>query len=438
MFRVVSCLALSMALLACGPRPRPMTDAGEEMDAGMMEVDAGRARGDDPPNGWQVALELPAGAAASSKLGVSVAALGDQFGQPVIAAVYEDPNGDLNYDDNRVVFTRWNGTDKAFEAQKIIEVIGGGANPAGHRQVSISRDEATGRIAIAYVKPQDNSVRLAVTDDEGTNFSLSTVSDVSAALQSSPVVVLQGGVAHVAWLQGSNVMYRKREGASGSFTDLSLGSAVTATGRSLAMAVDSAGNPGLAFFVGVNVTSADLAFWRPGTSANAIASADMLDLTTMERNPSVAITFVGTTPHLAYHLRKLADAEATELWYLKATDSGSTWATPVAVPRNTSTNGTHSTRFYQAIAIEPSGRVSIAAPWSATGTQTNCVGPKLARSTDNGASFATCSPQSSPVQREGGDINLFTHRLGKQTLVFFYNSRANPSLKGGVVMWREP
>ena len=436
MFRIATCTAFSICLLACGPRIKPVIDAGEEIDAGM-EVDAGRLRGDDPPNGWQMAAELPAGAAPSTKLGISVSAIGDQFNQPLIAALYEDPNGDLNYDDNRVVYTRWDGMAKAFEPLKTIEVVGGGPFEYPNRQISIARDAATGRIGIAYIKPQDNTVRLAVSDDEGTNFSLSTVSDVPrAALMSNPALALQGGNTHLAWIQGSDIMYRRRIGA-GTFMDQTPG-AVISGGKSLALAVDSGGNAGVAFFVSVAGTSADLAFWRPGSAANVIASADMLDLSVPEFAPSVSLTFVGTTPHLAYHLRKLADATATELWYLKATDSGTTWATPIAIPRNSSSaTEFHSTRYFQALTLEPSGRVSVAAPWSAIGTQTNCNGPKLSRAPD-GVLFTTCSPMGSPINRGGDWINLWTHKTGKQTLVFHYDSRANPSIKAGVVLWREP
>lgn len=437
MFRIATSSLLSICLFACGPRIKPVVDAGEEPDAGM-EVDAGRQRGEDPPNGWQMAVELPAGAAPSTKLGISVSAIGDQFNQPVIAALYEDPNGDLNYDDNRVVYTRWDGVVRAFEPLKTIEVVGGGPFVHPNRQISVARDAETGRLGIAYIKPQDNTVRVAISDDEGANFSLMTVSDVPrAALMSNPSLGLAGGTIHVAWLQGTDVMYRKKIG-SAAFVDGSLGSTVTSGGSSLSLALDSAGNPGVAFFSSVNGNSADLAFWRPGGSANTIASADMLDLTVMGREPSVTLTFVGTTPHLAYHLRKLDTVDATELWYLKATDSGTTWATPVAIPRNSSSlTEFHSTRYYQALAIEPSGRVSIAAPWSATGTQVNCVGPKLSRSPD-GVTFATCSPMGSPIQRGGDWINLWTHKPGKQTLVFHYDPRTNPSIKAGIVMWREP
>ena len=434
MNRIVVSLLLSSLLFACGPRPKPPpVDAGMEEDAGM-EVDAGRPRGDDLPNGWQMALELPMGAAPSTKLGVSVAAIPDQFGYPTIAAQYEDPNGDLNYDDNRVIYTRWDGVAKAFEPAKTIEVVGGAAFVHPNRQISIAREPVTGRIAIAYIKSQDNSVRVAFSDDEGANFSLTTVA-TGVGTVSNPSLGLVGDTMHVAFDDGGNLAYRKRVG-SGAWTDELTGS-VSVTGP-ISLAVDSAGNVGIAFLISNGMT-ADLGFWRPGNAAPAvIATADNLDLTVAGRQPSVTLAFVGTTPNVAYHLRKLPDTDATELWYLKSSDSGSTWGTPIAIPRNSSTAGVHSTRNYQALAIEPSGRVSVAAPWSSTGdNQTNCKGPKLSRAAD-GVNFMTCSPAGSPITLGGDWINLWTHKAAKQTLVFHYDSRSNPSIKAGIIVWREP
>lgn len=435
MFRIVTLSAVCAAFLACGPKPMPRPDAGEEVDAGMMEVDAGRPRGDDPPAGWQVVAELPAGAAPSQKLGISVASAPDQHQQPLVAMLYEDPNGDLNFDDNRVVFTRWDGVAKAFTEPKTIEVVGGTLARPGDRNISLTRDASTGRIVIAYVKPQTNTIRLAISDDEGANFSLSTVDDEThAALDSNPSVASHNGVLHIAFLQGSSLVYRTKTGTA-AWVDASP-SGITVGSPAVSLAVDSAGNAAVAFFVTVNATSADLAFWRPGTNAAAVASADMLDVTVSGRQPSVSLTFDGTTPHLAYHLQKLDAADATQLWYLASTDTGTTWATPVAIPRNSDGTKFHSTQWYQAIAVESGGKVSVAAPWSAEGTQTNCNGPKLARSTD-GLTFVTCSPALSPVQRGGDYVSLWSHRAGKLTLIFAYDSRTNPSIKPGVVMWRE-
>lgn len=435
MFRISAIAVLTSLFVACGPPNKPKPDAGEEVDAGMMEVDAGRVRGDEPPTGWQVVAELPATAGASSKLGVSAASAPDQFQQPLVAALYEDPNGDLNYDDNRVVFTRWDGTAKAFSELKTIEVVGGTLSTPNSREISIARDASTGRIVIAYVKPQTNTIRLAISDDEGANFSLSTVDDeIHAALDSNPSLAVHNGVIHVAFLQGSNLFYRTKTG-SAAWVDASPPN-ITVAGRAISLAVDSDGNVALAFFVVSGGTSADLAFWRPTSGGGAVASAETFDITVAGREPSVSLTFEGTTPHMAFHLPKSDAADATQLWYLKSSDTGTAWGTPVAIPRNSNGAVFHSTQWYQAIAVEAGGKASIAAPWSALGTQTNCNGPKLARSTD-GVTFTTCSPVGSPIQRGGDYLSLWSHKPGKLTLIFFYDSRTNPSIKPGLVMWRE-
>lgn len=442
MSRLVVVAALSCVVFACG-RPRPMGDGGTiEEDAGLPEVDAGWVRGDDPANGWQVVAELPSTAGLSAKLGVSVASAPDQYGQPLVAALYEDPNGDLNYDDNRVVFTRWNGSARAFLPLATIETIGGGAFQNPNRQISIARDAMTNRIGIAYIKPQDNTVRLAISDDDGANFSLSTVSDVPrAALMSNPSLAMVGGTAHLAWIQGSDLMYRSRVGA-GAWIDASPGAAVVVSGQSVSLAVDSAGNVGVAFFVNAGLNTADLAFWRPGSAHVIVASANMLDLSTPDtRAPSVSLTFDGTTPHVAYHLRNVEPAAMTdqtpELFYGKSSDAAGTSWTTVAIPRNGSATTFHRTAWYQAITLDSTGRVNVAANFQGNGAQSNCGGPKLSRATD-GMTFVTCAPAGSPIQIGGAWISMWPHRLGKQTIVFHYDSRANPNLKPGIVMWREP
>jgi hypothetical protein len=443
MSRFVAVAALSCVVFACG-RPRPMGDGGTiEDDAGIPEVDAGWVRGDDPTNGWQVVAELPTAAGASEKLGVSVASAPDQFGQPLIAALSEDPNGDSNYDDNRVVFTRWNGSARAFLPLATIETVGGGAAQNPNRQISIVRDAMTNRIGIAYIKPQDNTVRLAISDDDGANFSLSTVSDVPrAALMSNPSLAMANGVAHLAWIQGSDLMYRSRMGA-GAWVDGSPGSGIVVGGESVSLALDSTGAAGVAFFVNSALNTADLAFWRPGALPLTVASANGLDLTTPDtRRPSVSLTFEGTTPHVAFHLRNVEPSAMTdqtpELFYAKATNpAGSTWNAPVAIPRNGSATTFHRTAWYQAITLDSTGRVNIAANFQGNGAQSNCGGPKLSRATD-GMTFTTCSPASSQLQIGGAWISMWPHRPGKQTIVFHYDNRANPNLKPGIVMWREP
>jgi hypothetical protein len=158
---------------------------------------------------------------------------------------------------------------------------------------------------------------------------------------------------------------------------------------------------------------------------------------------SVSMTFAQQLPRVAFHLRlsdPLASADNTpELYYAAATDSaGSTWGTPVPIPRNGDATKYNSTGEFQALVVEDTGKVSVAAEFKSNGTPgALCGGPKLARS-DSGAAFSTCAPAQSPYNFAGMWISAWAHAPGKLTLVFWYDERANPSAKAGIEMWREP
>jgi hypothetical protein len=174
-----------------------------------------------------------------------------------------------------------------------------------------------------------------------------------------------------------------------------------------------------------------------------VADSNGFDVSLVGVRPSVTLTFSGAVPHVAFHLRRVAplatNDNTDELFYAVATDAtASTWKAAVPIPRNSDGMGRfHSTKWYQAIAIDAGGRVSIAADFAAVGGVSLCGGPKLARSA-NGTTFDTCAPGATPVQFAGDWLTMWPHKAGKQTLVFHYDQRANPSLKAGVIMWREP
>jgi hypothetical protein len=442
MIRSVASLAFLVVFTAC-PKKTTVADAGPEEDAGAdAGVDAGWPRGDDPPAGWSVIQELPASAMPMTRLGVAVASAPDQHGHPLVAYLEDDPNGDGLRQDTRLFFTRWNGVARAWTQPTQVEVTGeidvGGAS----RQVSVARDPDTGRIGIAYVRFTDNVVRYAWSDDDGVNFSLTVASQMpSAALMSNPSLVMKGGTASIAYVSGSDLVVRRRVG-NGAFSEERLATG-TVLQAPVSLALDSEGRLGVAFFKSLGGGLAEVAFWRPGAaSSHTIATSGPVDVSVPERLPSVSLVFVGTTPHVAYHLRNqepaVANDQTPELFYAKASDStGATWNTPVAIPRNGNGVTYHSTRSFQGLTVEASGRVRVAANFAANGAITMCGGPKLAKS-DDGITFTTCAPLNSPAQFAGEWLSLWQHAPGKLTLIFHYPNRANANLKPGVVMWREP
>ncbi len=441
MTRCLALLAFSALVMACGPRHQTV-DAGPD-DAGIdAGVDAGRVRGDDPPTGWSVAIPTPADAGSLTHYGVSVSSTGDQFGQPLIAGLIDDPNADGDRSDTRLIFTRWDGTARAFAPSQLIEVVGAIDVSHPNRQVSIARDDVTGRIGIAYVK-SDQSLRLAFSDDEGANFTLVAVS-TSPGAYSNPSLVLHDGVTHLAYQKGTTLTYAT--GAS-SLVEQPVPGPAVGLAAPVSLVLDSAFEPGVAYFqlVGAGPAAA-VAFWRPGSMPTVIADSNGVDVSPSLLRPSVALTFVGTTPHVAYHLRRTVETNTDsdpELFYAVATDgTGTTWKTPVAIPRNdTGLGAFHSTRWYEAIAVDTMGNLAIGANFYLHGGVTLCGGPKLARSTD-GLTFQTCAPNPTPVQFAGTWLTMWHHRPGKLTMVFAYDlpegSRANPLIKPGFLIWREP
>jgi hypothetical protein len=432
----------TLALLTACPRPRPSFDAGVEEDAGVdAGVDAGWPRGEAPPTGWSVIAELPADAGVATRLGVSVASAPDQHGHPMVAWLQEDPNGDGQRQDTRLLFSRWSGALPGFTQPRQLEVVGAIDVSAPLRQVSVARSTESGRIGVAYVREQDNVVRYAWSDDEGANFSLQNVSAVpSAATVSNPSLALKGDTALVAFVRGSELVLRKRVGDA-MWTEETAPATFALQGP-VSLALDADGQPGVAFFKDALGGFAELVFWRPGSAVRTVATSGAVNVAAADKRPSVTLTFAGGVPHLAFHLRNQEPApmsdQTPELFYARATDaSGATWSTPVAIPRNGNGVTFHSTRAYQGLAVEPSGRVRIAAHFAANGALTMCGGPKLARS-DDGATFTTCAPNGSPIQFGGEWLSLWQHAPAKLTLIFHYDNRSNANLKPGVVMWREP
>jgi hypothetical protein len=452
MRRVLALSILAVSFVACGPRPRPMII---EDDAGLpMETpDAGRQRGMEPPTGFSVVAEQPVG---QGRFGVSAASAPDQFNQPLVAAVWDDPNGDGQRSDTRVVFTRWNGETKAFEMVKTIEVVGEIDLSHPNRQVSVARDAMTGRIGVAYVKA-GAGVRYAFSDDEGANFSLSTVGmDPGAGDPSNPVLALRSGTSHVAYVTSTEqVLYRTRSGSTGTFSEAT--APVTAGQASsfgpIALALDGAGNPGLAYFTKGASLRGTLAFWRPGSaSATTITDSNMTDvLMPATRRPSVSLVFVGTTPRVAFHLLRadpvvgmggaepMTDSNA-ELWTSVASDaSGTSWSAPVGMPRtgNLVAMRFNSTRWYQGLAVHPNGSMTLAAAFLGNGT-TNTLcggGPKISTS-PNGTTFTTCVPMNTTFGQSGEWLSLYGHAPNKVTITFFYEQAV--MMRNQIVLYREP
>ncbi len=430
--------------VGCG-KQHPVGDAGVEADAGTPVVDAGRPAGEGPPTGYSLAVEQPPNP-SSTRTGLSVSMVLDSNDQPVIAYVVEDPNGDGVLQDTAVMFTRWNGESRSWETPKLIEVVGQIELAAPHRQISLARDASTGRLGLAYLTSA-RQVRLATSDNEGASWSLRDLAPAGTKAHSDPSLALAGGNIDAAYWSEDALcdgvgcrasIFYDRIPATGaaSHQGVELATALEETPQfPLSLAVDANGEAGLAYFIRTHSTpDFELRFWRPHSStvATVLQSAQPQPIV-----PSVSLAFEGDKPRVAYHL---AGADPlVELRYSAANDSrGTQWNSPVAVPRNGSSANPDSTRWFQALAVDSGGAVAIAAFYGFSAAAPQMYGgPKLARSA-HGTDFTVTSPDLGRVFGSAGMwANLAYTRAHKLTGVFLYDINGNPSIKPGVVLWRE-
>ncbi len=448
-------LGACAVLLACG-RPQRVYDGGFEDAGSDAGIDAGRPKGEDPPPGYSLALELPGNAAITSRLGVATSMVLDQNQQPMLAVLSVDPNGDGSREDDQLLFTRWDGVENAWSSPRQIAVVGPVDISEPNRPVSLARDAVTGAIAIAFVAQNDHAIRLATSADDGETWSLDVASESNAGTDAltSPVIALNNGEMHVAYHQANvgcafagcgAVKYRKRTGMNtfGAVTSPAVQGTGTARAASVSMALDSAGAPGVAFMYGTEDGS-DVRpmYWRPSDAqALAIMPSDpsFNAWATPELRNSVSLVYAGLVPHVAFHLRT-SQLDGL-LWYATLPSGSQTWSTPLAMPRNGGVGMLDETRWYQAIVADAQGNIAVAAQFAkTTGQPQMCGGPKLTRGSVIGG-LVTCAPDN---QRKfgyaGASVNLARRTSGRLVMAFPYENRANPSLnnKAGVVLWWEP
>ena len=443
-------LVVFLFLIACGPKPRPMNDAGPDEDAGTdAGVDAGRPRGDEPPTNWSVALATPADAGPNARYGVSAAMALDQFGHPMIAALVVDPNSDLVLSDNRLVFTRWNGVTRAWQQPVTIEVIGDIDVSHPNRQVAIARNAVTGQIGVVYLN-ESGVVRYARSEDEGEHFSLENVSAAvtDASKLSNPQLQYVGdGTLHIAYSARpacgmgacGKILHRKRVG-TGAFTDAEVQGSLAAREWPFALAVDAAGNPAFAFFSDDMAGAVTLSYASMGSTQTIASSTVLVD--TAAKIPSVSLTLQGDVPRVAFHLLSATDPDA-QLWYAQKTAGA--WSTPVAIRRDGPVGMLDGTQWYQGVVSEGGNKVAVVANFQRAGTVGMlCGGPKLTRS-DDGVTFPVpCHPRESggptvhAINQGGFWVSIAAHRVGKLTIALDYEQRSNPTIGAGVIVYREP
>ncbi|MEO7110631.1 MAG: hypothetical protein ABI183_09350 [Polyangiaceae bacterium] len=431
----------------------PGTDVATVTDTGTS-TDGATCLDAPPASGFS---NIANGAGKQGIFGEHVAMALDDKGDPMIAYVHYDANGDSDGKDSTLYFTRWDRCNGIWTAPVSIDVVG--SVTGGGRQVSITRDAATGAIGVAFQHigpPQPSLVNdtpevwVGQSTDKGKTWTTSQLSEHNPLQEgdihtaSDPSIAMNNGKMFVAYYQGNvdcddldgapadtcNGWYA--EGTSASWTRSTLPNLPGGFGveGSVNVALDSANKPAVAYLVTpFTAYNMQVAFWRPGSTVIKVTDSN----NTQNDDPALAMTFDGTKPRIVAELAIVADG-AAELVFDESTD-GITWDAPVTLPHD-NTDGVAS---YEAIAADGKGNLAIAAR-SNTGTGDGvCGAPKLSRSSD-GIAWTTCGADTGKTHAAtaGFFVNMAYSTDGKLVMAFELTNNQTDALGTGVALWREP
>ncbi len=404
-----------------------------------------------PPTGFDLAVALPRGVAPSA-FGSQLAMTLDANDDPVLGYVFVDPNGDTDPSDSTLYAVTWNRAKYKWNAPVRIDTVGGIDTDPGERQVSMAFDASNDTLGIAYQRVPANAgdgadIVLARSTDGGATWTKATVRPADIQFAAVPSLLMAGGKIWIAYWHdydacGTSGCSRIRVSSgtgSGSWNDVRVpepGGAGGATQVPVGFALDSAGQPGLAFWSDpdTNGSSASsvLGFGRPGN----LATVKVADTNNVQNdNPSVALAFHGTNPVVAFTAQLDPNADAA-VWVSPSPDGGLTFAAPDKVP------GDHSALPGSATAevISSSGEGAIAYESGGGAGDATCGNPKLARSSDLSI-WTTCSSDDNNSKAVTGSYVSVRFAGNDKLYMSFVNdgsSSTPPELGSGVWLWREP
>ena len=175
----------------------------------------------------------------------------------------------------------------------------------------------------------------ASSSDSGVTWKNQTVMSSSQSSIVNPSLGMSGGQAYLGYyLDYTGIVYATggdtSDPATWKTTKVPLPAGYTDYYPVVSVAVDSVGNPGLAF-VGANASTNSELFWRPGMTVPVIAAENN---DKENQGPDVKLAFAGTRPRLAFAGARdnnyFADYDHT-IWSMKSNDTGTTWAPAVNV-----------------------------------------------------------------------------------------------------------
>ena len=99
-----------------------------------------------------------------------------------------------------------------------------------------------------------------------------------------------------------------------------------------------------------------------------------------------------------------------------------------------------SSAYYESLALGPNGSFAVVSRVNAGSGDAVCGAPKIARSTDDGATWTTCGADTTKTLSGVGGPFVSAAFLpsGKLAVAFQVTPNEGDPIKSGVAIWREP
>lgn len=373
-------------------------------------------------------------------------------------------------------FTRWDACAGAFTPAIAVDSAIGNNISAKGRDIGIAYDPSTKEIGIVYLRiltdyrgvPLNPGAMLASKKPTDANFTiqqLSTGADATGGgTVSYPAIAMGGGMIYVVYSEASYLCFRPAQsncngewfltstttppdgGAPGDggtpehYFDPLVVQYQSAPAQPLganygnAVAIDSSGNVGVAFYqLDFNNTSnVQMMYWRTDTSSPVVVT-DSAGNPQGNAGPDLTLRFEGTKPRIAGEF--VAAATPTYDLTFESSDDGVTWAAPVHLPLdNGSTPGALSS-----LALDGAGNGAIVVA-AGSGSPT-CI-PQIASTSSDGTSWTQCTPNigNKFANAEYNNALYGASRIkGKLTLGFANLDGSNPATQpAGVYYYQAP
>jgi hypothetical protein len=462
-FRTVSSLSCGLAggafafALAALAACTDSTSAAPGPDA-SIPVDAGGANDGATADACVTGLP-PAGLfqlAAGEKIGRHTSLVLDEQGNPIVA--YQKDDGTGSATSITIEMRRWDASCSTWGPAMTVDTVG--AMTDNGRQIKLAYDASNGTVGVIYQaivgKFGDNDhyeIRLAELKKGATSVSPPQrvddgSDDANHPTPESPGLGMANGKVFAAWEEAFRLcnvtkcgalVYRSRDtngtwSAESNLPGNGPSGYGDARGEQTSIAVDSAGNPAVAWIstIGVEGTGGvkmRATFIRPGASAPTLIMENTD--TTGTDDPWVEIAFDGTKPRALVILNRDANytQDRKQAWFV-ASDNGDTWSAPVALPND---NGSTLDRF-GTIAVG-GGKVVLAVDSnSADGTQA-FGNPKILTSTDL-TTFTVSGIAKDTYDGTAEYVSAALDPAGKLQLVMKGSPQTDPA-KVGALYYRQ-